>query len=320
MTKLQIAIQMDPLNKLHYESDSTLVLAIEAQNRGHKIFIYEPKDLILKDGQLLANAISLKIIKKKKIFFKKGKKKVIDLSSINILLVRQDPPFNINYITTTYLLEHLHPKTLIINNPKSIRDAPEKLHVTYFKNLTPPTLISQDEIEIKKFIKKHKSLIVKPLYEKGGKGIFKITSSEKNLDKKIKNTLKKEKLPIVVQKYIPQVKEGDKRIILLDGNPVGIMKRVPRKNEVRANLSRGGTAEKTTFTKRDKFICKKLKPWLKKEGIFFAGIDIIGNYLTEINITSPTGIVEINNLENIKIEKKFWNLVEKKLTTYLKNL
>ena len=313
MTKLQIAIQMDPLNKLHYESDSTLVLAIEAQNRGHKIFIYEPKDLILKDGQLLANAISLKIIKKKKIFFKKGKKKVIDLSSINILLVRQDPPFNINYITTTYLLEHLHPKTLIINNPKSIRDAPEKLHVTYFKNLTPPTLISQDEIEIKKFIKKHKNLIVKPLYEKGGKGIFKITSNEKNLDKKIKNTLKKEKLPIVVQKYIPQVKEGDKRIILLDGNPVGIMKRMPTKNEVRANLSRGGTAEKTTFTKRDKFICKKLKPWLKKEEIFFAGIDIIGNYLTEINVTSPTGIVEINNLENTKLEKNFWNLIEKKL-------
>ena len=313
MTKLQIAIQMDPLNKLHYESDSTLVLAIEAQNRGHKIFIYEPKDLILKDGQLLANAISLKIIKKKKIFFKKGKKKVIDLSSINILLVRQDPPFNINYITTTYLLEHLHPKTLIINNPKSIRDAPEKLHVTYFKNLTPLTLISQDEIEIKKFIKKHKNLIVKPLYEKGGKGIFKITSNEKNLDKKIKNTLKKEKLPIVVQKYIPQVKEGDKRIILLDGNPVGIMKRMPTKNEVRANLSRGGTAEKTTFTKRDKFICKKLKPWLKKEEIFFAGIDIIGNYLTEINVTSPTGIVEINNLENTKLEKNFWDLIEKKL-------
>ena len=320
MIKLRIAIQMDPLNKLHYESDSTLVLATEAQNRGHKIFIYEPKDLILKDGQLFANAISLKIIKKKKYFFKKEKKKIIDLSSINVLLVRQDPPFNINYITATYLLEHLSPKTLIINNPKSIRDAPEKLHVTYFKNLTPPTLISQDEIEIKKFIKKHKSLIVKPLYEKGGKGIFKITSNEKNLDKKIKNTLKKEKLPIVVQKYIPQVKDGDKRIILLDGNPIGVMKRVPAKNELRANLSRGGTAEKTAFTTRDKFICKKLKTWLKKEGIFFAGIDIIGNYLTEINITSPTGIVEINNLENIKIEKNFWNLIEKKLTTYLKNL
>ena len=187
------------------------------------------------------------------------------------------------------------------------------MHVTYFKNLTPPTFVSQNEIEIKKFIKKHKNLIVKPLYEKGGKGIFKITSNEKNLDKKIKNTLKKENLPIVIQKYIPEVKDGDKRIILLDGNPVGIMKRVPKKNELRANLSQGGTAKKTTFTKRDKIICAKLKPWLKKEGIFFAGIDIIGNYLTEINITSPTGIVEINNLENIKLEKKFWNLIEKKL-------
>ena len=311
---------MDPLNKLHHESDSSLILAKEAQNRGHKIFIYEPKDLTLIDNQLFANVSSLKIEKKNKYTFKKGKCCIINLSSINVLLIRQDPPFNINYITATYLLEHLSPKTLIINNPKSIRNAPEKLHVTHFKNLTPPTLISQDEIEIKKFIKKHKSLIVKPLYEKGGKGIFKITLSEKNLDKKIKNTLKKEKLPIVIQKYIPQVRQGDKRIILLDGNPVGIMKRIPTKNEIRANLSRGGRAEKTAFSTKDKFICKKLKPWLKKEGIFFSGIDIIGNYLTEINVTSPTGIVEINNLENIKIEKKFWNLVEKKLTTYLKNL
>ena len=313
MIKLQIAIQMDPLNKLHHESDSSLILAKEAQNRGHKIFIYEPKDLTLKDNQLFANVSSLKIIKKKKYVFKKGKKHIINLSSINVLLIRQDPPFNINYITTTYLLEHLNSKTLIINNPKSIRDAPEKLHVTYFKNLTPPTLISQDEIEIKKFIKKYRNLIVKPLYEKGGKGIFKITSNDKNINKKILNIIKKEKIPIIVQKYIPQIKEGDKRVILFNGEPVGIMKRVPAKNELRANLSRGGTAKKTILTTRDKFICKKLKPWLRKEEIFFAGIDIIGNYLTEINVTSPTGIVEINNLENIKIEKKFWNLVEKKL-------
>ena len=313
MIKLLIAIQMDPLNKLHHESDSSLILAKEAQNRGYKIFIYEPKDLFLKDNLLFANASTLKIFKKKKYIFRQGKKKIINLSKINVLLIRQDPPFNINYITATYLLEHLDSKTLIINNPKSIRDAPEKLHVTYFKNLTPATLISQNEIEIKKFIKKHKNLIVKPLYEKGGKGIFKINSNDKNINKKIQNILKKEKLPIVVQKYIPQIKEGDKRVILLDGNPVGIMKRVPAKNELRANLSRGGTAERTTLTTRDKFIYKKLKPWLKKEGIFFAGIDIIGNYLTEINVTSPTGIVEINQLENTQLEKKFWDLIEKKL-------
>ena len=316
MNKLRIAIQMDPLNKLHHESDSSLILANEAQIRGHKIFIYEPKDLILKDGQLVAKASLLKISKKKKYIFKTDKKKILKLSTVNILLVRQDPPFNINYITSTYLLDHLK-KTLIVNNPKSIRDAPEKLHVTYFKNLTPPTLISQDLLEIKKYIKKHKNLIVKPLYEKGGKGIFKITSSDGNINKKVQSILKKENLPIVIQKYIPQVKDGDKRVILIDGNPVGIMKRVPAKNEIRANLSRGGTAEKTNLTNRDKFICKKLKPWLKKEKIFFAGIDIIGNYLTEINITSPTGIVEINSLENIKIEKKFWDLIEKKIKNYI---
>ena len=310
MIKLRIAIQMDPLNKLHQESDSSLVLAKEAQNRGHKIYIYEPKDLILNNNQLFAKASSLKIRKKEKYYFKQERKKIINLSSVNVLLIRQDPTFNINYITATYLLEHLSPKTLVINNPKSVRDAPEKLYVTFFKNLTPATLISQDEDEIKKFIKKNKNLIVKPLYEKGGKGIFKISSNE-NITKKIKNILKKEKLPIVIQKYIPEVKDGDKRVILLNGNPIGAMKRVPAKNEVRANLSRGGTAKKTILTKRDKFICKELKPWLKKEKIFFAGIDIIGNYLTEINITSPTGIVEINNLENTKIEKKFWDLVEK---------
>ena len=228
-------------------------------------------------------------------------------------MIRQDPPFNINYITATYLLEHLHPKILVINNPKSIRDAPEKLYVTNFKNLTPPTLISQDIVEIKKYIKKYKNLIVKPLYEKGGKGIFKISSNDKNITNKIQNILKKENLPVVIQKYIPQVKDGDKRIILINGNPVGKMKRVPTKNEVRANLSQGGSAEKTILTARDKFICKKLKPWLKKEKIFFAGIDIIGNYLTEINVTSPTGIVEINNLENIKLEKIFWDLAKKKI-------
>ena len=311
MNKLRIAIQMDPLDRLHQESDSSLILAREAQSRGYKIYIYEPKDLILKDNQLFANASTLKIYKKKKYIFKKGKKNLVDLSKIDVVLVRQDPPFNINYITATYLLEHLNSKTLIINNPKSIRNAPEKLHVTYFKNLTPPTLISQDANEIKKYIKRNKNLIVKPLYEKGGKGIFKISSNEKNISKKIQNFLKRENLPVVIQKYIPDVIKGDKRVILLNGNPVGAMKRVPAKNEVRANLSRGGTAEKTVLTKRDKFICSKLKPWLKKEKIFFAGIDIIGNYLTEINITSPTGIVEINNLENTKIEKKFWDLVEK---------
>ena len=317
MVKLQIAIQMDPLDKLHHESDSSLVLAQEAQKRGHKIFIYRPEDLHLENNQLLANAASLKIIKKKKYIFKQGKIKKINLSKINVLLIRQDPPFNINYITATYLLEHLNKKTLIINNPKSIRDAPEKLYVTFFKELTPATLISQNENEIKKFIQKNKNLIVKPLYEKGGKGIFKISSNEKNINKRIKNILKKEKLPIVIQKYIPDVVKGDKRIILLDGNPIGAMKRMPAKDEVRANLSRGGTAEKTTLTSRDKLICRKLKPWLKKEKLFFTGIDIIGNYLTEINVTSPTGIVEINNLENTKIEKKFWDIVEKKLKSII---
>ena len=311
---MQIAIQMDPLERLHQESDSSLVLANEAQNRGHKIFMYQPNQLSLKDHQVFALLCSLKIIKKKnKYEFKLGPQKNTNLSKMNVILMRQDPPFNLSYITATYLLEHLNPKTIIINDPQSVRSAPEKLYVTFFKHLIPPTLISQNVNQIKKFIKQYNESIIKPLYEKGGKGIFKISLKDKNLDKKLNTVVKKEKLPLIVQKFLPEVKYGDKRIILFNGKPVGSMKRIPAVNEIRANLSQGGSAHKSPLTKKDKYICKEIGPWLKKTGLFFAGIDIIGNYLTEINVTSPTGIVEINQLENTNLEKKFWNLVEKKI-------
>ena len=311
---MQIAVQMDPLKKLHQESDSSLVLANEAQNRGYKIFMYQPNQLSLKNNQVFALLCSLKIIKEKnKYKFKSGPKKNTNLSKMNVILMRQDPPFNLNYITATYLLEHLNPKTIIINNPLSVRNAPEKLYVTFFKHLMPPTLISQDVNQIKKFLKKYKENIVKPLYEKGGKGIYKISLKDKNLAKKLNIKIKKEKLPLIIQKFLPEVKYGDKRIILFDGKPVGSMKRIPAINKIRANLSQGGSAHKSPLTKRDKYICKEISPWLKKTGLFFAGIDIIGNYLTEINITSPTGIVEINQLENKNLEKIFWDMIEKKL-------
>ena len=311
---MQIAIQMDPLDKLHQESDSSLILANEAQKRGNKIFIYQTDQLSLINDQVFALLNPLKLIKKKnKYQFKLGPSKNINLSKMDIVLMRQDPPFNLNYITATYILEHLYPKTIVINNPESVRNAPEKIYVTFFKHLMPPTLISENVNQIKKFVKQYKEVIIKPLYEKGGKGIFKINLKDRNITKKINTALKKEKLPVISQKYLSEIKEGDKRIVLFDGNPVGAMARIPTKKEIRANLSQGGIAQKCSINQRDKYICKQIKPWLKKNGLFFAGIDIIGKYLTEINVTSPTGIVEINQLENTNLEKEFWNLIEKKI-------
>jgi glutathione synthase len=232
---------------------------------------------------------------------------------MDVILVRQDPPFNINYITATYLLEKLSDKVLIINNPKHIRDYPEKLSMFDFNKIIPPTLVSSDLQEILQFNKKNKVSIIKPLYGNGGEGIEKIDSNKVRNKKLVNNLLKKYKLPIIVQKFIKEITLGDRRIILIDGEYVGSVARIPAKNSIKANFHAGGLAKKTNLVFRDKKICNLLKPFLKKKGLFFVGIDTIGNYLTEINVTSPTGIQEINRLNNIKIEELFWNKIEKKL-------
>ena len=309
----KIAIQMDPLESINIKSDSTYILALEAQKRGYQLFHYLPENLIYENGRVSALGNVFKLFPNKKIFFKKFKTQKIFLDDYDVVLVRQDPPFNMNYITATYLLEKVSNKTLILNNPKSIRDNPEKLSMFNFKSVIPPTLISKNIEQCFNFQKKYKKTIIKPLYGNGGEGISKLEGISAVLKKKILKLINKYKQPIVIQKYLSQIKEGDRRIILIDGEYVGSVARIPKKGSVTANFHTGGTAKKVGLVRRDKKICNILKPFLKKNKLFFTGIDIIGNYLTEINVTSPTGIQEINRLNEARLEKFFWDRVEKKL-------
>ena len=309
----KIAIQMDPLESINIKSDSTYILSLEAQKRGHSLFHYLPENLIYENGRVSASGNAFKLFPNKKIFFKKSKTQKIFLDDCDVILVRQDPPFNMSYITATYLLEMVSDKTLILNDPKSIRDNPEKLSMFNFKNIIPPTLISKNIEQCFNFQKKYKKTIIKPLYGNGGEGISKLEGTNTLLKRKILKLISRYKQPIVIQKYLKEIKEGDRRIILIDGEYVGSVARIPKKGSVTANFHTGGSAKKVGLVRRDKKICSILKPFLKKNKLFFTGIDVIGNYLTEINVTSPTGIQEINKLNRVKLEEFFWDRVEKKL-------
>jgi glutathione synthase len=309
----KIAIQMDPLESINIKSDSTYILALEAQKRGYRLFHYLPENLIYENGRVFALGNIFKLFPDKKIFFKKSKTQKIFLDDYDVVLVRQDPPFNMSYITATYLLEMVSSKTLILNDPKSIRDNPEKLSMFNFKNIIPPTLISKNIEQCFNFQKKYKKTIIKPLYGNGGEGISKLEGTSVVLKRKILKLINRYKQPIVMQKYLSEIKEGDRRIILIDGEYAGSVARIPKKGSVTANFHTGGTAKKVGLVRRDKKICNILKPFLKKNKLFFTGIDVIGNYLTEINVTSPTGIHEINRLNGARLEKFFWDRVEKKL-------
>jgi glutathione synthase len=309
----KIAIQMDPLESINIKADSTYILALEAQKRGYRLFYYLPENLMCENGRVSALGNVFKLFPNKKTFFKKSKTQKIFLDDYDVVLVRQDPPFNMSYITATYLLEMVSDKTLVLNDPKSIRDNPEKLSMFNFKNIIPPTLISKNIEQCFNFQKKYKKTIIKPLYSNGGKGISKLEGTSVILKRKILKLINRYKQPIVMQKYLSEIKEGDRRIILIDGEYVGSVARIPKKGSVTANFHAGGTAKKVGLVRRDKKICNILKPFLKKNKLFFTGIDVIGNYLTEINVTSPTGIQEINRLNGARIEKFFWDRVEKKL-------
>jgi glutathione synthase len=309
----KIAIQMDPLEKINPKEDSTFVIAQEAQRRGYKLFHYSPKDISLKNNTIIAKGCYFKIINQGKKFFKKQKKISINLNQFHCVLVRQDPPFNMEYITATYFLEMLNQKVLVVNNPTEIRNNPEKLSMFNFKNLIPDTLISEDLTEIQNFIKKYKFTILKPLYGNGGEGIEKVTKGSLKNKTIIQRMIKKYKGAIIAQKFIKEISQGDRRIILIDGEYVGSVARIPKKGSIKANFHAGGSAQRSGLVFKDRKICSKLKPYLRKKGLFFTGIDAIGNYLTEINVTSPTGMQEINRLDNTRLEKIFWDKLEKKI-------
>jgi len=312
--KLKIAFLMDPLENLDLKGDTTFALALEAQNRGHTIFFLKPDDLILRSNKVFANICKIELSSINGIDkFKYHKNQVLPLSDYDVVMMRQDPPFDLSYITATHILEKLPKSTLVVNNPFEVRNAPEKIFVTNYPHLMPKTLITRDLQSIKGFREEFKDIIIKPLYGNGGQGVFHVLPSDENFNSILEMFFNQNKEPIIIQEYLKDVRNGDKRIILLDGEIVGAINRIPQQGESRSNMHVGGQAHKTILTKRDKFICKEISQSLKDKELLFVGIDIIGDFITEINVTSPTGIREIRSHDNIYIEKLFWDFIEQKL-------
>jgi glutathione synthase len=309
---LTVAIQMDPIEKIDIAGDSTFAMALEAQNRGHSLIYYGPRDLTFRDGKVTARTRPLSVRAVKGDHFTLGEARVFDLSGADVVLMRQDPPFDMAYITATHVLEHIHPKTLVVNDPGHVRNAPEKIFVTQFRDLMPPTLITSDRREIDSFRAEHKDIILKPLYGNGGAGVFRVKPDDENLGALLEMFTQFYREPVIVQRYLPEVRKGDKRIILVDGEFAGAINRVPAAGEARSNMHVGGRPEATTLSKRERDICAALGPELKKRGLIFTGIDVIGDYLTEINVTSPTGIQEVRRFGGPDIAKLIWEAIERR--------
>ena len=310
---LAVAIQMDPIERIDIDADSSFVLALEAQRRGYHLFHYQPRDLAFRDGKLRARARPLQVRRERGNHYTLGAPELIDLATVDVILMRQDPPFDMAYITATHLLEHVSAKALVVNDPAHVRNAPEKLFVTHFDGVMPPTLITSDRQAILEFRAEHKDIIVKPLFGNGGAGVFHIRPDDENLTALLELFTQLFREPIIVQRYVPEVRAGDKRIILVDGEPVGGVLRVPAAGEARANMHVGGKPVKTTLTAREREICAVIGPALKERGLVFVGIDVIGDYLTEINVTSPTGLQEIGRLDGSVLEAKLWDAIEARL-------
>jgi len=307
---LAVAIQMDPIEGIDIDADSTFVLALEAQRRGHALFHYLPQHLALKNGRVVAWVRPLTVRRAKGEHATLGEAALVDLATMDVVLMRQDPPFDMAYITATHVLEHIHPHTLVVNDPVQVRNAPEKLLVTHFEGLMPPTLITADRRQILEFRAEYKDLVLKPLFGNGGAGVFHVGPGDENLNSLLEMFTQLYREPIIVQQYLPEVRSGDKRIILVDGTPAGAVNRVPASGEARSNLHVGGRAMKSELTTRDREICEAIGPTLRERGLVFVGIDVIGSFLTEINVTSPTGIQEINRFDGSCIEARVWDAIE----------
>jgi glutathione synthase len=311
--RLKVAIQMDPIEGIDIEADSTFVLALEAQKRGYELWHYLPQHLSFVEGKVQAKARPLSVRREKDNHFTLGAFATIELAGLDVILMRQDPPFDMAYITATHILEHVHPKTLVVNDPIHVRNVPEKLFITHFEGVMPPTLITSDREAILDFRARHQDIIVKPLFGNGGAGVFHISPGDENLNALLELFTQLYREPVIVQRYLPEVRAGDKRIILVDGVAVGAVNRVPAAGEARSNLHVGGQAVKSKLTKREEEICEIIGPELKKRGLIFVGIDVIGDWLTEINVTSPTGLQQINRFDSVCLEALIWNAIEARL-------
>ena len=309
---LAVAIQMDPIESINIDADSTFMMALEGQRRGHALFHYLPQHLSFRNGRLYARVRPLEVRREYGNHFSFGSEQTIDLATMDLVLMRQDPPFDMAYITATHLLEHIQASTLVVNDPVHVRNAPEKLFVTHFPDLMPPTLITSDKAEVLSFRAEYKDIIVKPLFGNGGAGVFHLKPDDENLGSLLEMFTQLYREPVIIQQYLPEIRQGDKRIILIDGEPGGAVSRIPVSGEARANFHAGGGAQKTTLTSRERDICAAIGPTLREKGLVFVGIDVIGDYLTEINVTSPTGIQEINKLDGVQLEVTLWDAMERR--------
>lgn len=307
---LRVAVQMDPIETINIDADSTFALMLEAQARGHALWHYHVRDLALAAGRVLARAQPVEVERKKGAHWRFGPEEELDLSKMDVVLMRQDPPFDMAYITATHILEHIHPRTLVVNDPASVRNAPEKLYVTHFPELMPETLVTADRRRIAAFRAQHGDIIIKPLFGNGGAGVFHLRPDDPNMNSLIEMFTERSREPLVVQRYVPDVRQGDKRIILVEGEALGAINRVPAAGEARSNMHVGGRPEKTELTPREREICARIGPELRARGMIFVGIDVIGGYLTEINVTSPTGLQEIARFDGVHPERAIWDAIE----------
>ena len=309
---MKIAFQMDPIGPIDINGDSTFRLAEEAQARGHELFYYTPDRLAYNQGRVEARGWPLEVRREKGNHFTLGEEQLFDLSEMDVVWLRQDPPFDMFYITTTHLLQRLSPGTLVVNDPFWVRNFPEKLLILDFPELMPPTAIARDLDTIKAFRAKHGDIILKPLYGNGGAGVFHLPESDRNLSSLHEMFTGFSREPLIAQKYLPEIKKGDKRVILVDGEPVGAINRIPGEGETRSNMHVGGRPEKVELTERDREICSIIGPRLRECGQVFVGIDVIGTYLTEINVTSPTGIQELERFDGVNVAGQIWEAIEGK--------
>jgi glutathione synthase len=307
---LKVAIQMDPVEGINIETDTTFLLMMEAQNRGHALWVYTPDKLSMEEGLVTARGRSLNLRALKGDHHTLGAYEVRNMSEMDVVLMRQDPPFDMAYITATHFLEAIHPKTLVVNNPSEVRNAPEKLFVTGFAGVQPPTLITSDVEAIYNFRARHGDMVLKPLYGGGGSGVVRLRPDDPNLDALLELHAMIGREQVIAQKFIPAVSKGDKRIILIDGEPVGAINRVPADGQVRSNLARGGRAEAVELTARDQELCATIGPELRRRGLLFVGIDVIGDFLTEINVTSPTGAQQLKRFGGADAAVALWDRIE----------
>ena len=307
---LKVAVQMDPIEGINIEADTTFLMMESAQARGHSLFVYLTETLAMEDGRVFARGRDVTVSRTKGDHARLGELRQVELADFDVVLMRQDPPFDMKYIDATFFLEAIHPRTLVVNNPAEVRSAPEKIFVTQFPGLQPPTLITWDRAAIREFRAKHGDVVLKPLNGKGGSGVTRHLADDPNLDSLLEIHAELAREPVIVQKFLPSVTKGDKRILLVDGEPVGAINRVPEKGQIRSNMAVGGRPEPIELSARDREICAAIGPELKRRGLLFVGIDVIGDWLTEINVTSPTGAVALKTFSGVDAADILWQRVE----------